>query len=559
MKRRAITHRRAAGRGTWTAALVAVSLLTAGAWLTSACGDNTQQPKAQGDVPPGLDKDGDGLPDSWERDGVDYVDPTDGVTRRLDLKKMGASPAHKDILLWLVWMETPTGSNAHTHEPDSAALALVEQAFKSAPVKNPDGVPGINLHIIKSRKPAAEVETLGSGPMSNYNWSAFDAVKKAHLPSVLEGKAFFTVFAHFISPNQDSGLARGIPGRDFLVSLGGFTGQVGTRDEKAGTLMHELGHALGLHHGGRDDVQWKPNYLSVMNYSFQMNGLWISGRQGNFDYSRFILGAPEATLDEKGGLTSELELARYGTLYYCCATCKTPNAERTNTVFVATNVDWNCDTNFGTSVSTDVNRDKGVSELKGANDWENIVFTASSTTGVTPGAAGGVPAEEELTPQIADAVPLFPVSDVHARRIGNGVLVEWAPVPLARVVAYRVYRAKGTGAPTEVATIENTDNPSYADVSAGAGNFSYTVSALFVPHAFQPQPPPEAAPSALGRPGARWIQDHGAIAAVVKAAPNVSVEMENLGGVTPPQPATPTTFKVLRETTPSTVARVQVQ
>ena len=37
----------------------------------------------------------------------------------------------------------------------------------------------------------------------------------------------------------------------------------------AGTFMHELGHNLGLEHGGDEPLNYKPNYLSVMNYWFQ--------------------------------------------------------------------------------------------------------------------------------------------------------------------------------------------------------------------------------------------------------------------------------------------------
>ena len=33
--------------------------------------------------------------------------------------------------------------------------------------------------------------------------------------------------------------------------------------------MHELGHNLGLEHGGRDPVNCKPNYLSIMSYTLQ--------------------------------------------------------------------------------------------------------------------------------------------------------------------------------------------------------------------------------------------------------------------------------------------------
>ena len=67
-------------------------------------------------------------------------------------------------------------------------------------------------------------------------------------------------------------------------------GSVGTRDEQAGTFMHELGHNFGLEHGGAHlnpapatptgpsppfgsgnyVKNCKPNYLSVMTYTRQV-------------------------------------------------------------------------------------------------------------------------------------------------------------------------------------------------------------------------------------------------------------------------------------------------
>jgi hypothetical protein len=36
-------------------------------------------------------------------------------------------------------------------------------------------------------------------------------------------------------------------------------------------FVHELGHTMGLSHGGDADVNWKPNYPSLMNYSYDFD------------------------------------------------------------------------------------------------------------------------------------------------------------------------------------------------------------------------------------------------------------------------------------------------
>lgn len=50
-------------------------------------------------------------------------------------------------------------------------------------------------------------------------------------------------------------------------------------NRSAGLLMHELGHTLGLGHGGSDTVNCKPNYISVMNYRYQ-GGIQVAGGAG---------------------------------------------------------------------------------------------------------------------------------------------------------------------------------------------------------------------------------------------------------------------------------------
>ena len=66
-----------------------------------------------------------------------------------------------------------------------------------------------------------------------------------------------------------------LPGNDVIVSIGAmaFTadGVYGTSCEQWQTIMHELGHNLGLRHGGTDHNAYKGNaYLSIMSYSWDL-------------------------------------------------------------------------------------------------------------------------------------------------------------------------------------------------------------------------------------------------------------------------------------------------
>ncbi|MFN8602299.1 MAG: hypothetical protein U0842_17685 [Candidatus Binatia bacterium] len=80
--------------------------------------------------------------------------------------------------------------------------------------------------------------------------------------------------------------------------------------------MHELGHNLGLRHGGfEDSPEYKPNYLSVMNYSFQTEGLLERNGQRGFDYSRTKLELlNEGDLDDNVGIDDP---AMHFTLWRC--------------------------------------------------------------------------------------------------------------------------------------------------------------------------------------------------------------------------------------------------
>src|SRR5262249_10366105 len=74
-----------------------------------------------------------------------------------------------------------------------------------------------------------------------------------------------------------------LPGGDSIISFGAYVDsntQIGI-ELWASTMMHELGHNLGLVHGSVADpgdasqecLIKKPNYISVMNYTYQPGGI----------------------------------------------------------------------------------------------------------------------------------------------------------------------------------------------------------------------------------------------------------------------------------------------
>jgi len=72
-----------------------------------------------------------------------------------------------------------------------------------------------------------------------------------------------------------SGFAE-IIGDDMIVSLQCFN----FPDYVRNTIMHELGHNLGLHHGGFGDAtNLEPNYNSVMNYLHRRPPLPLRSQQ----------------------------------------------------------------------------------------------------------------------------------------------------------------------------------------------------------------------------------------------------------------------------------------
>ncbi|MGA2880343.1 MAG: MBG domain-containing protein [Bryobacteraceae bacterium] len=148
-----------------------------------------------------------------------------------------------------------------------------------------------------------------SSQYSVLGWKeGFDAVKNGYpalgLPQLFatdrKDTFHYALFGHALAATTPlsapyAGSISGVgdlPGGDFMVTLGlwrsdnAAVDQVGTELDQAGTLMHELGHTLDLHHGGWNNTPvCMPNYPSSMNYLYQVAGLTDSAGNEHIDYS----------------------------------------------------------------------------------------------------------------------------------------------------------------------------------------------------------------------------------------------------------------------------------
>ncbi len=229
------------------------------------------------------DTDGDSLGDGWEVQGH----PNGTVLP-------GADPLRADIYVEMDYMVRDTAVNGLG--PNSAVLAEIVKTFANAPRLNPDGSRGIDIHLDLDDEVALDTQLY---PVE----TDFDAIKDANFDADRQPMYHYMIWAD----RYNFGSSRGCrSGSTRLISSSpwglGTAARGGTDDQKIGTFIHELGHNLNLRHGGGDNENYKPNYISVMSYAFQVVG--VNGPNGPvFDYQRFDLpDLDETVLDEVAGL-----------------------------------------------------------------------------------------------------------------------------------------------------------------------------------------------------------------------------------------------------------------
>lgn len=291
------------------------------------------------------DTDGDGI-----GDGEEVLGSETGI----DLLALGVNPLRRDLLIEYDWFDSDYDCGTHSQRPSAEVIARVADMFAAAPVLNPDGSSGIYLiqdygqgGLFAGGNRVEGHDAILPGRFDN----TFYAIKDENFDPARLGYFRYVLMPHrYDGGSPSSGYAE-IVGDDAIVSLYCLN----STDNVARTIAHEIGHLLGLHHGGFEACNNKPNYNSLMNYRFQFAGVDSQcDAQGDALADDFSRG-DRLMLDERALVEPD-------------GVCGNPP------------IDWNRDGTLDSAVALDLNPDDGYScgeamrELEDFDDWANLSF-----------------------------------------------------------------------------------------------------------------------------------------------------------------------------------------
>jgi hypothetical protein len=191
-----------------------------------------------GTDPTWTDTDGDGLPDGAEVEHPELE---------------SASPLRYDVFVELDWIAG--------NKPNPDVIEKLKHRFSIAPISNPDGSTGIDLHITWSDEIDGPARTPSQrDSLMNGN---FDREDDGYFYAIAAENATFgdSIRGHSAGPSDNGQLA-------FTTEV---QGDVLDINIVAGHFMHELGHSLGIGSGDYAGIDSTlipfDSYPSAMNYN----------------------------------------------------------------------------------------------------------------------------------------------------------------------------------------------------------------------------------------------------------------------------------------------------
>jgi len=218
-------------------------------------------------------------------------------------------------------------------------------------------------------------------------WTDMNEAKNKYFSKERYPIFHYCVSVHDIGGVSESvvGISRDVPASDFVVD---------NYDEKSSsyqnyiwaTFMHELGHNLGLRHGGFEDDNYKPNYLSIMNYRYD-TGIYVQQKTSEgtkyypyLVYSYFksgeVIDLNENEIIETQGLGETLKKYNILVYHYICN-----EKNKMELDYFSTSTSKGIDFNKNSEYESEPYRielndlcNPNYKILKSQNDWENLKF-----------------------------------------------------------------------------------------------------------------------------------------------------------------------------------------
>lgn len=341
-------------------------------------------PRGPNDVTSDIDADNDGLPDQAEVSGGHFAG--------LDLYAMGARVGVRDVFVEVDRMR----SSDPALTPQRAALDKLVAVFAEQHIALHLDVGNLfsttfspALYNLGGGNEVAFSPAIGFRPSDTAIADFYD-YKAAHIAPERRAAFYYMLFASSQEADGSAGSSGigEILGNDTIITLGASGLTVATQRQRnllanyqAATMMHELGHNLSLRHGGFENQNYKPNYVSVMNYLYGALGLPVIGSHEGDRYDlttgcslyyvneleRAPTEAPSTfLLDFSHGESADIDEQHIFESEGLGRTQSSP-------------VDYDCSATIDEEYAADLNFDGRKTVLRDHDDWANLRFVFART------------------------------------------------------------------------------------------------------------------------------------------------------------------------------------